>query len=296
MRLFAWGGQLWCISTLRELTPEGWCEQVLARIEIGDPANARLTDWRVLHPDGPRLHEKNWMPLVDADQLQFVYLCDPTRILDDTARTITETLPAIKADQFRGSSQAISFDGGWLALIHEARVLSGSERRTYHHRFVWLDNDRVLRGVSRAFFFHRKAVEFAAGLAWHPDGKRLMVSFSVDDHESWIATIDADDVRGALQNVERLPSGAPIICGRPERSSVSGTDATPRLAANVGTSTASTEISADPSPAKSTDERFLELAPFLRGSRSSSAVATLPPCPASTASTRCYPIPPSITA
>ena len=67
----------------------------------------------------------------------------------------------------------------------------------------------MLRRVSRAFYFHQKAVEFAAGLAWHPDGKRLIVSFSVQDRESWIATVDADEVRSVLLDVERLPSGAP---------------------------------------------------------------------------------------
>ncbi len=272
MRLFAWRGELWCISNLRELTAEGWCEQVLARIDQSAPGDCRLTDWRVLRPEGPRLHEKNWMPLVDDDRLQFIYLCDPTRILDEQARTVAENVPAITAEQFRGGSQAIPFDGGWLALIHEVLWWTAPGRRSYQHRFVWLDKSRIVRGVSRAFFFHEKAIEFAAGLAWHPDGKRLMVSFSVGDHESWIATVDADEVRGVLQDVERLPSGAPIISGRPERSSVTGPDATPRLAANVGKSTASAEVPTDPSseapadlsPAKSTDERFLELAPFLR--------------------------------
>lgn len=203
MRLFSWQSELWCTSTVRELTEEGWCDQVLARIDQRPNQDSRLTDWRVLRPEGQRRHEKNWMPLVDHDRLQFIYLCDPTRILDEQARNVAETLPQITAADFRGSSQVIPFDGGWLALIHE--VLSGhdSQRRTYQHRFVWLDEARVLRRVSRAFYFHKSAVEFAAGLAWHPDGKRLMVSFSVQDRESWIATVDAEDVRNVLQDAER---------------------------------------------------------------------------------------------
>ena len=32
-RLFFWAGGLWCSATVRELTTEGWCEQVLARID-----------------------------------------------------------------------------------------------------------------------------------------------------------------------------------------------------------------------------------------------------------------------
>ena len=59
----------------------------------------RLTDWRVLHPEGPRLHEKNWMPQVVGEQLQFIYRCDPTRVMDEHARTIFETAAAIAAER-----------------------------------------------------------------------------------------------------------------------------------------------------------------------------------------------------
>ena len=131
MRLFAWHGALWCIATLSELTPEGWCQQVLARIEDSGDGPCRLADWRVLEPEGPRRNEKNWMPLVDAapaeaegERLRFIYLCDPTRLVDETARTVAETVPTIVADEFRGGTQAIAFAGGWLALIHE--VLEGA--------------------------------------------------------------------------------------------------------------------------------------------------------------------------
>jgi len=231
MRLFAWRGELWCSSNVRELTAEGWCEQVLARIDQSGQGGCRLTDWRVLRPEGPRLHEKNWMPLVDNDRLQFIYLCDPTRILDEQARTIFENVPPIAAEEFRGGSQAIPFDGGWLALIHEVLSWTTPGRRSYQHRFVWLDKSRVVLGVSRAFFFHKKAIEFAAGLAWHPDGERLMVSFSIGDHESWIATVDADDVRGVLLDVDRLPWGVTRTGGRPQQID------TPQGATNLGATT-----------------------------------------------------------
>jgi predicted GH43/DUF377 family glycosyl hydrolase len=140
--------------------------------------------------------------------LQFIYLCDPTRVVDERARTIAETTPAIKADQFRGGSQAISFDGGWLALIHEARERRPGGSRYLQHRFIWLDRANALRRVSRAFFFNKIDSEFAAGLAWHPDRKRLLVSYGVGDREAWIATVDAAEVVGVLQDIDHLPSGA----------------------------------------------------------------------------------------
>jgi hypothetical protein len=112
------------------------------------------------------------------------------------------------AEGFRGGSQVIAFDGGWLALVHEVRVRDG--RRQYRHRFVWLDEANSLRRVSRPFFFHKQGVEFAAGLAWHPDGKRLLVSYGVDDRESWIAEVDANDVQWLLDDTESLPCGGPF--------------------------------------------------------------------------------------
>jgi hypothetical protein len=43
------------------------------------------------------------MPRVVGDSLQFVYLCDPTRLIDEDARTILETLPTIAGEDFRGA-------------------------------------------------------------------------------------------------------------------------------------------------------------------------------------------------
>lgn len=98
----------------------------------------------------------------------------------------------------------------------------GNGQRQYRHRFVWFDAATKLQGLSRPFFFSKyrnllffnHRIEFAAGLAWHPDGKRLMISYGVEDAESWIATVEASDVRRVLDDVERLTRGAPEAAGR----------------------------------------------------------------------------------
>ena len=200
MRLFVWRGQLWCVSNVRELNQEGWCDQVLARINDDVPGLCRLTDWRVLCPQGPRQHEKNWMPqVVGGDRLQFIYLCDPTRIVDEQARTIAESVPEIAAEHFRGGSQAIAFFGGWLALIHEVQFRD--QRRFYQHRFVWFDALNKLRQLSRPFYFQNKGLEFAAGLAWHLDQRRLLISYGAGEKTSWLASVDAAQVKELLQNL-----------------------------------------------------------------------------------------------
>jgi hypothetical protein len=79
-------------------------------------------------------------------------------------------------------------------------------QRFYHHRFVCFDETNTLRRVSRPFVLHDKGTEFAAGLAWHPDGQRLLISYGVADREAWIATVSADEVRESLEDAEDLQS------------------------------------------------------------------------------------------
>src|SRR5262249_21383526 len=97
LRIFAWRGSLWGSACLRQMNAEGWCEQVLARIDDGASHQCRLTDWRVLRLEGPRLHERNWMPRTDGDVLQFIYLCDPTIVVDENARLVSSETPVVAA-------------------------------------------------------------------------------------------------------------------------------------------------------------------------------------------------------
>jgi glycosyltransferase involved in cell wall biosynthesis len=207
VRPFVWRGELWCCAMARQLTPEGWCEQVLARIECPPSGPARLTDWCVLRPDGPRQHEANWMPLVSGDELRFIAACDPVRVVNEQGRAVAATKPSIATDLFRGCSQAIGFDRGWLALIHEASGHAGT--RSLWQRFVWFDAEFVLRGVSRRFCLQQPGVELASGLAWHPDGGRLLITFGIHDREAWLATVDAEEVRAILSDTDGLLSMLP---------------------------------------------------------------------------------------
>jgi glycosyltransferase involved in cell wall biosynthesis len=198
LRPFAWKGQLWGIAAVRELTADARYQQVLARIDEQPDGACRLADWQALKP-GREGHEKNWMPFVEGETLRFVYGVDPTRIVDEAGNPLGETTPPADVRLFRGGSQLVRFDDGWLALTHEARLRDG--RRHYRHRFFWFDRDLRLRKLTRPFYFQNRGIEFAAGLAAHPDGKRLVITYGVDDAESWIATVETGDVRAALEAV-----------------------------------------------------------------------------------------------
>jgi hypothetical protein len=199
-RPFIWRGDLWCVSCVRQLNEQGRAEMVLARIDGTAPDKCVLADWRVLGSAMPVQGENNWMPQVVGDDLRFIYSVDPTRILSDSGVVLAQEAAAIAAENFRGGSQAIPFEDGWLMLIRE-RELQG-RTRNYLHRFVWLDENGRLARLSPRFYFQRIASEFAAGLAWHADGEHLVVSFGTDEREPTLAVVHAADVRPLLLTVE----------------------------------------------------------------------------------------------
>ena len=206
MRLFARGDELWISATVREANTLGLCEQFLARIELVGVGPARLVDWRVMRPEGEPAHEKNWMPWVSGNDLRFLAFCDPTQIRDGSGKLLAEQAPPASLSHFRGGSQLVNFDDGWLAIVHEVTVRN--DARYYLHRFVRFDASGWVTGVSPRFYFHRKGIEFVAGLAWHPDGEKLIVSFGVGDEASWLATLPKAEVEAALHELAFDPERA----------------------------------------------------------------------------------------
>jgi tetratricopeptide (TPR) repeat protein len=205
MRLFDWNRELWVVGTVREQNSQGLCEQTLLRLESSDSEEINAADWRVLMPEGEARHEKNWMPFVEGDELRFLYSCDPTRVLNEHGKTIVETEPSLFGKAFRGGSQLVRFDDGWLALVHQVEYPQA--KREYWHRFVWLDDSLRLRKVSRPFYFNERGVEFVAGLALASDDETLVISYGVNDSESWLARVTNSDVRASLRSVDSIPSG-----------------------------------------------------------------------------------------
>jgi predicted GH43/DUF377 family glycosyl hydrolase len=93
-----------------------------------------------------------------------------------------------------GGSQVIPFHQGYLAIVHEARQIPGAPTRYYNHRFVMWDGLLSPIKISKPFGFHEKTIEYAMGLCWHPDGKRLIISYGFKDCEARLATVDSEEV------------------------------------------------------------------------------------------------------
>ncbi len=206
-RLFNWDGALWCVSSVRELHPEGMGQMMLSRIEGTGTITPRFADWRVLDPGGVPRDEKNWMPQVTPERLRFVYTVDPTRTLDDAGAT-RSVHPKLftESNVMRGGSAFICFEGGWLGLVHE--LVNDGTLRYYYHRFVWLDTDNSLRRLSGRFFFTKVGFEFGAGLCWSPDGTQLVMSYGVDDQTCNIAVVDPAEVAAILSDAHPTFAGS----------------------------------------------------------------------------------------
>ncbi len=198
MRLFQVGGGWYATATSRELDAEGVCRTVLLTLE-----GARISAARVLPGPDPHRHEKNWMPCVQGDDLHFVYSCGPTVITSvDPAGGDPEPFARHDAPDaaasFRGGSQGIAVDGGTLFCIHEAFDYGGPRR--YLHRWVLLDPDWRLIGISPRFHFADDDIEICAGLARR--GDELIASFGVHDRFAGLAVMKETEVVATLVDVE----------------------------------------------------------------------------------------------
>lgn len=197
-RIFKHRGRWWFIAAVRDRHPTGLCEIALCELRDGDVVSTRL-----LRGPWSNLHQKNWVPVVEGDRLRFVYGADPTVILEcdvDSSELVelSSRPPGLALDHVRGGSQAVRTDQGWLYVAHEAVVFSDFNR-VYLHRFVALDDDLRITGISDPFYFALRTIEFVAGLA--RDGDRLVASFGIDDRRACLAWLDEARVLASLRPV-----------------------------------------------------------------------------------------------
>jgi len=197
VRLWHYNGQLHFNACVRELSYEGTCQQVIGSVSYNlDTPTMSVDRWRVV--DMGSVNEKNWMHFHDQ---RFIYRLDtiitPFAGLD---RALPRQTPVEKfdikvaADQISGSSQLIPFKAGYLAVVHEAANDPTNNKRTYWHRFAWFDGEGRLFRLSLPFVFYERQIEFCAGLAKHPNGDDLILSFGVRDAEAHVATVSIEEV------------------------------------------------------------------------------------------------------
>lgn len=172
---------------------DGRCRQAIVNLDLDGTDGPAFRNLRILESGDLQIHEKNWMPV--EGRPEWVYACSHngntvTVRADDTLAGAYQILKRAKAPaiarEFRGGSQLVAVDGGFLAVIHE--VADGDAGRIYEHRLVRFDRSLALTHVSEPFAFREpRTIEFAAGAAIV--GDRLVVSFGVRDAEAWLVSL-----------------------------------------------------------------------------------------------------------
>ena len=204
VRLVSVGTQWQALATVRDRNHYERCD--IAVLSLDDLADSENVTLEVIPGPDPARHEKNWMPFVADGELRILYLCSPTVVghLDGNTRLVvvsqTEGPPA--ATNFRGGSQGVPFDGGYLFLVHEVTFAGGT--RVYGHRFIHLTSATnrgatvwTITAMSQPFYFLEVGIEFAAGLAI--DGDSLIASFGVNDAQAWFVRFSQAEVASLLQ-------------------------------------------------------------------------------------------------
>jgi glycosyltransferase involved in cell wall biosynthesis len=173
-------------ACVREENVQGWCRQVEADLSWSDYQQQWVVgDWHAMKVHDQ--HEKNWMPFNG----NYVYRLG--HVVNNRGEDVSKTEPKYDVSTISGGSQVIPFAGAYLAVAHEARYKQDG-KRYYQHRFALMGADGALSKLSLPFVLHDKQIEFVAGLCWHPDHERLLISYGVRDEEAWVAEVDWHDV------------------------------------------------------------------------------------------------------
>lgn len=175
-RIFYWRNQVWGIGAIsRKIGAQEVAAQTLCRIE-----NAKVVEVFFLDsPVGGRL-EKNWIPIVEDDELRFIYSFTPINLLrfKDGAAHPEKKLNKIREHDVRGGTPLIEYGDYLLGLAHSAPNMWNG-KRSYTHSFILFSKKLELLEVSEPFFLQRKGLEFAVGICKTTDG--ILISYGAAD-------------------------------------------------------------------------------------------------------------------
>lgn len=201
-RLFSWEGHLWAgIATSGIINVPG-DEYYLGRVAPTDRGHTfdkltRLAQWG---------YGKNWMPH-NINGRQWFHYWPGTLIGPHGERRDLTTRNEFAT--WHGGSPVIPFGhdfADFLAVVHDYDDVPGTFRRATKQAFMHFDATGTPSGVT-PFRVHPTAqLEITTGMALHPDGKRLLISYGRDEADdamprqerAFIAAVDLDDLRGIL--------------------------------------------------------------------------------------------------
>lgn len=159
----------------------------------------------------PSIWEKNWLPFINGDKVNFIYQWEPLTIgcidinpnsisSDNSLTGITLQYYELKLtypkkirnytfENFRGSSPPIKYKNGFLCVVHIA-IDSCERNRIYYHRLIWLTEKEIR--VGDPFYFNNVAIEFNLSISIL--NNICYITNSDNDHTSIINEVDLQTV------------------------------------------------------------------------------------------------------
>lgn len=245
-RLFIKDKQLWFSATTADTSPYHIPQISLGLLgDVEMVWNECVNDETVILPchmkpirsPNNKRPEKNWIPIIYDDNIQFIYSHGPFTIIQplldnyiedfstDKANVVGQRLQykqltntGYKIERFHGSTPPVPYKDGYLYMVHEI-----NNKRHYFHRFVYCDVHYKLLAISTPFFFEIKGIEFAAGLSYINDDE-LIITYGLRDNTARALTINKHEIEKRLISlnttkfINYFDTMPPIYCINLKRS------------------------------------------------------------------------------
>jgi hypothetical protein len=191
-RPFRWNGGWWLATTWTFDASPDRCQMMLCRLE-----GAKIVEQHFLPSPMHVALEKNWMPLVRGERLEWIYWVDPMEVvayLGGSGLSHRRVARWRRLDDWRGSSQCVRYGSNWLCVVH---LRTHVRRSVYMHRLVEFTDDFQIRRVSEPFMFEIDGIEFCAGLCLTDTD--AILSYGVRDCEARLIRLPLSRVESMLQ-------------------------------------------------------------------------------------------------
>lgn len=98
---------------------------------------------------------------------------------------------------FQGSSPHVELHDGYLMLIYEVVVVDGKPHHI--HRFLKLDKNFIVKGLSKPFIFQQFGLETSGEMTIDNVGKKLTIPITLDNGAGYLVYIDFSTIQSLLE-------------------------------------------------------------------------------------------------
>lgn len=207
IRLFVYNNKLFGICTAKFTNSINLNEMSLCYFDD----NYDVYKIYILNNYNNHINQKNWCPIINNNNLQFLYSNTPTtQILqydfnNNICNLVNNNINNINTSFFRGNTKLIWINdlNGYLYIIHEVSSIplnsSNKFKRYYYHRFVLLDSNFNITKISPLFYLINTTIEFICGLELVND--KITISFGFEDKTSNIIELNYLDIKNILKDL-----------------------------------------------------------------------------------------------